>query len=106
MLEMIKVDESIESNEKRVNAVNFFKQYVSNCDTGLLTSIVKFSTGFSTLSSLNNPHIFIRFTDNSLPQSDVCFNVLKLPVQYSTYAEFENKMTVAFVHGCEGYGTM
>lgn len=86
---------------------DWFKRYIREADTDLLTKFLKFVTGSSSIpfdtSSYKIEILFVGGNTKKLPISHTCWKSLEVPM-YSSYAIMEKKLTAAFTFGAEGFG--
>ena len=73
-----------------------------------LTSFLKFSTGSSFISSLNDPKIKLKYLDESkvMLEAQSCFSILYLPVKYDQHDDFRKFVNTSLQLGCECYGNI
>ena len=90
------------------DSAKFFRQFIENGDSDQLTKLLKFTTGFSILSSLNRTTIKLECTsaNKALPEAEACFSILRIPTMHKCFEEFKRYMDIALNHGCEGYGNI
>ena len=78
------------------NSSKFFRQFVDNGDQ--LTKLLKFTTGFSILSSFNRTTINL--------EAEACFSILRLATMHKFFEEFKRYIDIAFNQGSEGCGNI
>ena len=106
MIEVIQWDTDVLDEQKK--ALEYLKQFIEESDLPTLTSFLKFSTGHSFISSLNDPKIKIEYLDESKVMLEVqaCFFILYLPIKYDQYDDFKEFVNTSLQLGCEGYGNI
>ena len=67
---------------------------------------LQFSTGQSTIHSLNTPMIYLGFTSEEkvLPEAAACASTFMIPLGNKTKEDFDRHMITALELGYEGYG--
>ena len=88
--------------------LEFLKQFIRESDPQMLTDLLKFTTGYSVVTNLNDPKIKLEYLDESkvLLEAHACFSTLCLPVKHNTYESFKKFANTSLQLGCEGYGNM
>ena len=71
-----------------------------------LKNLASFWTGMDVLPL--SEKLVMRFAtdERSMPFSNTCFNTLPLPVIYSDYNQFKDKMDVALKYGYKGFDAL
>ena len=89
-------------------ALEFLKRFVEESDLPTLKTFRKFSTGHSSVPSLNDPKIKIEFLDESkvILEAQACFSILHLPIKCDQYDDFKKFINTSLQLGCEGYGNI
>ena len=89
-------------------ALEFSKRFIEESDIPTLTAFLEFSTGHSSIPSLNDPKIKIEFLDESkvMLEAEACFSILYLPIKYDQYDDFKKFINTSLQLGCEGYGNI
>lgn len=85
----------------------WFKRYIRECKSPMLSSFLKFTTGASTVpfdtSSYKIEVVFVNSSPKKLPISHTCWKSLEVPY-YKSYEQLEKKLNTAFTFGAEGFG--
>ena len=106
MIEVIQWENDVSDQQKK--ALEFLKRFIEESDLPTLTSFLKFSTGHSFISSLNDPKIKIEYLDESkvMLEAQACFSILHLLIKYDQYDDFKKFVNTSLLLGCEGYGNV
>ena len=83
-----------------------FLKLIEESDLPTLTSFLKFFTGHSLISSLNDPKIKIECLDENkvMLEAQACFFILYLAVKHNQYDDIKKFVNTSLQLGCEGYG--
>ena len=103
MIEVIQWETDVSDQQKK--AFEFLKRFIEESDLPILTSFLKFPTGHSFISSLNDPKIKIEHLDESkvMLEAQACFFILYLRIKYDQYDDFKKFVNTSLKLACEGY---
>ena len=102
MIEVIQWEANVSDQQKK--ALEFLKQFIEESDLPSLTPFLKFSTGHSFISSLNDQKIKMEYLDESKVMLEA--QALYLPVKYDQYDDFKKFVKTSLLLGCERYGNV
>ena len=106
MIEIIQRETDVSDQQKK--GLEFLKRFIEESYLPTLASFLKFSTGLSFISSLNDPKIKIEHLDESnvMLEAQACFSILYLPIRYDQYDDFKKFVNTSLQLGHEGYGNI
>jgi len=94
-----------------ITIITWFKEFVNECSTEVLKKLLQFCTSSTDVPvwGLKQP-INIKFLpdseDKQMPESNVCFHILSLPVVHTKKEKFVKYILIALEHECSGFSAV